>query len=425
MQDYEDDRLGFLLRTRGEFGDVVASDARTTIVNSGALAREILLDRRRDFIVQENFLQETISVEASQETAELRRLLSPGLREVACSDLLPGLIRRIDAEVATWISSGLAVDPVPIVERAIASSVAEYYFAVDGDRLAPMLTDLLNALSRTILDPLVLPWRSVSPARRESRRRYLLVEREVTRLLEQRLRAGRSEDFAASIVLADGSRTPVPRLTQLIVGSMLAAQRVPAAAAAWTLMHVEDAPQWQPALREEAARLDAARHRSLGSIRASDFPMATSCVLESLRLEPATWLITRRSANDVELGGYRFKAGHHFMISPYVIHRDDREFPSSTRFLPERWLETPTPTGTYLPFGHGQHVCPGRHLAVLALTVVLLRVVQVGQCRDVGGGVTANPRNTLIPDGLRVMCNRWETPTPKPSLGPDAWPAAG
>ena len=47
LQDYEEDRLGFLLAARERYGGLVAFDRRTTIVNDGALARELLQDRDR------------------------------------------------------------------------------------------------------------------------------------------------------------------------------------------------------------------------------------------------------------------------------------------------------------------------------------------------------------------------------------------
>lgn len=427
LRAYEEDRLGFLLRARDRYGDVVAFDDRTTIINGGALSQALLLDRGRDFALHENFLQEPLSPEQDEQAVRLRRLLNPGLREAAAAEMLPCLIRRLDQEMAAWsLNGGRPRDPVAMMERAIAASVAEYYFGADGEALAPLLAELLQALSRTILDPLVLPWRSLSPARRESRRRYQAVSAEVCRLLTDRCGQG-ARDFAGRILQADTGRTPVPRLADLVMGSMLAGQRVPAAAAAWTLMMVADSPALVAALRREADSLDR-RLRTGGAtaVRLDDHPWAMACVLEALRLYPATWLITRRALRAVEVGGFRFRAGHHFMVSPYVIHRDCREFPQATEFVPQRWLESSRPTGTYLPFGHGQHICPGRHLAVLSLAVALLRVVHSGQVARPAREVVPNPRTTLLPDGLLLTCVSWSSqPAVRPYPVRASCPGAG
>jgi len=88
------------------------------------------------------------------------------------------------------------------------------------------------------------------------------------------------------------------------------------------------------------------------------------------------------------------------MLSPYVIHRDAREYDDPRAFRTQRWTAGATPCGIYLPFGHGQHVCPGRHLATLALVMVLPRTLAHGQLMRRPGPVVPNPRTTLVPDGL-------------------------
>lgn len=404
LREYEDDRLGFLLTARDNYGDVVAFDDRTTIVNSGDLAQHILLNRDHAFDLHENYLQRTWAPEALEEAVGLRRHLNPGLRPSAAAAMVPLLARRVDEELAGWLAAGGGPrPPMPMLERAITVSVGEYYFSGDSGTLVPLLTDLLDALSRTVLDPFVLPWHSLSPARRQIRRRHRVAVRHVTALLQERLdRTGR-DDFASTIVRQGVDEASPARLADVVIGSMLAGQRVPAAAASWLLMLVAESPGLASELRSEVELLDELLGRGAGKdISSHEFPLATACVLETLRLYPATWLITRRTNRPVDLGGFSFPTGHHFMLSPYVIHRDEREFPDAWAFQPERWTSGATPTGTYLPFGHGQHICPGRHMATLALVVVLLRTLTHGRLVRSPGSVVPNPKTTLMPDGLTL-----------------------
>jgi cytochrome P450 len=404
LRAYEDDRLGFLLTARENYGDVAAFDDRTTIVNNGRVAQQMLLDRHHVFDLHEDFLQQRWTPEALEESIGLRKHLNPGLRIGAAAGIAPSLARRIDQGAAAWTDAGGGPrNPMGMLERAITASVAEFYFSEDGEALVPLLTDLLDALSRTILDPFVLPWHSLSPARREIRRRHRLVAAQVTALLQDRLDRSVDDDFAGMIVGQASAEATPSRLADMVIGSMMAGQRVPAAAASWLLMLVAEAPHLACALAAEARVLGELLARGAGGdISLREFPLATACVLETLRLYPTTWLITRRASRPVDVGGYRFGAGHHFMLSPYVIHRDEREFPDADAFVPERWMANVIPSGTYLPFGHGQHICPGRHMATLALVVVLLRTLAQGQLARCPGPVVPNPKNTLIPDGLRL-----------------------
>ena len=129
-------------------------------------------------------------------------------------------------------------------------------------------------------------------------------------------------------------------------------------------------------------------------------------VLETLRLYPATWLISRTALVDVELAGLDFPAGHHFLVSPYVVHRDEREFPDAESFRPERWLGPGRPSGTFLAFGHGRHACPGNNLAVMTLVTLLQTVTRAGVFARGPGPVRPDPRTTLLPRGLTMSFER-------------------
>lgn len=81
-------------------------------------------------------------------------------------------------------------------------------------------------------------------------------------------------------------------------------------------------------------------------------------VLEALRLYPPTWLLSRTTQHPVELNGYRLRAGHTVLISPYVIHRDEAVYLDAGSFEPGRWLTDPQPA-PFLSFGLGTRACPG------------------------------------------------------------------
>ena len=196
------------------------------------------------------------------------------------------------------------------------------------------------------------------------------------------------DDLATQVLACRPAGEPLTRVADLLIGSLLAAQRVPAAGAGWLLMLVADRVEWQQRAAQE--------ERS-----------ARAVVAEALRLYPPTWIIMRAATRPVELGGYRFEAGHQFLVSPYVLHRDPRLFPDPEDFRPERWLGPGrgVPTG-YLPFGLGRHRCPGVNLATIALTAVLRALVGLGQVELASGRVTADARTTLLPRGLRVRFRR-------------------
>lgn len=394
---YETDRLGFLLRARDQFGGVVRFGPRTTILSAPDAVASVLRDSE-DFAIRENFLQRRLSAAQQVEVRELRTALNPGLRPAVLGDV-PAVVDRCLVPALERVGSGW-FDPMPLMESVISGAVAEFYFGRDGARLPAMLAELLDELSRVIGNPFALPESWGSSVRRRIAAQHELVQAEVTRLLADRLDApqGAYDDLAAAVVARAGARHPLPRVADMVIGSLLASQRVPAAAASWLLMVLADHPQ----LQDEIATQERSRQLAQRAAPCDVPAVAERVVLEVLRLFPPTWLLVRTATRPVEVAGYPFAAGHHFMISPYVQHRDADAFRDPTAFRPDRWLQPPRAPGHYLPFGAGVHGCPGRHLATRILVAIAQGVALRYRTVRTAAPVTPNPRTTLIPDGLRT-----------------------
>jgi cytochrome P450 len=58
------------------------------------------------------------------------------------------------------------------------------------------------------------------------------------------------------------------------------------------------------------------------------------------------------------------------------MHHDAELYPEPDEFRPERFLERPPGTYTWLPWGGGRKRCPGLHLAMLEMKTVLRTVLE-------------------------------------------------
>ncbi len=118
-------------------------------------------------------------------------------------------------------------------------------------------------------------------------------------------------------------------------------------------------------------------------------------VQETLRLCPPVPVVARRLLEPMELGGYELPAGTTVAPCVYLIHRDERFYPRPLSFLPERFLERPPGTYTWIPFGGGVRRCLAASYAELEMKRVLRTVLAEVELRPVGGGSERATRSAI------------------------------
>jgi len=98
-------------------------------------------------------------------------------------------------------------------------------------------------------------------------------------------------------------------------------------------------------------------------------------VQETLRLCPPVPVVARRLLEPMELGGYLLPAGTTVAPCVYLIHRDEDVYPNPRSFVPERFLERPPGTYTWIPFGGGVRRCLAASYAELEMKRVVRTVL--------------------------------------------------
>ncbi|MFC0435745.1 cytochrome P450 [Kutzneria buriramensis] len=110
-------------------------------------------------------------------------------------------------------------------------------------------------------------------------------------------------------------------------------------------------------------------------------------LLEALRLLPPSWNVLRRASPEFPAIDARIGADDDVLLLPLLSHRDPALWDAPDEFRPARWrdLDPETHPG-YLPFGHANERCWGRHM-VMPLADRLLTLLR----RD---GYAVSPEQT-------------------------------
>lgn len=106
-------------------------------------------------------------------------------------------------------------------------------------------------------------------------------------------------------------------------------------------------------------------------------------VKETMRLCPAAPIVVRKLLEPMELGGYLIPAGTTVAPCVHLVHRRSDIYPEPLRFRPERFLERPAGTYTWIPFGGGVRRCLAAPYAQMLMKQVTGTVVSEVDLRAV------------------------------------------
>ncbi|HEX6459887.1 MAG TPA: cytochrome P450 [Thermoleophilaceae bacterium] len=229
---------------------------------------------------------------------------------------------------------------------------------------------------------------------------------DVDGLLYDEIRARRgdenlgSRDDIMSLLLQaqheDGSPMSDEELRDELMTLLVAGHETTATALAWGIERLVRHPDKLERLREEA---DAGEDEYVDAV-----------AKETLRLRPVIPIVVRRLTEPVEIGGYTLPAGVKVAPCIYLMHRHASVYdPDPTAFRPERFLEQPAGTYTWIPFGGGIRRCIGASFAVVEMKTVLsavarsvdLRAARTEPERVVRRAITLTPNR-----GAEVIASR-------------------
>ena len=154
---------------------------------------------------------------------------------------------------------------------------------------------------------------------------------------------------------------------------MFAGHHTTSGTAAWTLIELLRHPDQLDAVVAELDALYAGGEEvSYQALR--EMPRLEAAVKEALRLHPPLILLLRVAKQDLEVEGYRIRAGKLVGATPAVSNRLPGDFPDADEFVPSRYLEPRIEDAanpwTWIPFGAGRHRCVGAAFAMMQLKAI-------------------------------------------------------
>src|SRR5262249_53098612 len=194
----------------------------------------------------------------------------------------------------------------------------------------------------------------------------------------------------------------------------LAGHETTANALNWTFYLLAKNPQAEEKLHTEVDSVLAGRTPTLADL--ANLPYTEMLVKEAMRLYPPIYAVSRMAIEDTLIGPYTMPKGVVVAIIPYATHHDERWWPESEAFKPERFApenEANLNKHAYLPFITGPRVCICQMFAMMEARLLVAMVAQQWRLSlEPGQVVLPDPALTLRPKGgltLRLHKRQSET----------------
>jgi len=283
------------------------------------------------------------------------------------------------AEIESW-PTGEPHALRPRMQAVTLEIILRTVFGVGAEE-AEKLADLRDAL-RAFLDVttnprFLLPLVALGPDRVRRlgafRRRIDRVDALIYREIAERRRVedlSERDDILSMLVGAhheDGSPMSDEEMRDELLTLLVAGHETTATSLAWAV--------------ERLARHPAKLERLRAEVGDGHDAYLTATIQETLRLRPVIALVLRKLTEPVEIGGYELPTGVSVAPCVYLVHRNPEIYPEPQRFLPERFLDNPPGTYTWIPFGGGVRRCLGASFAQFEMAVVLRELVRRHEIR--------------------------------------------
>jgi cytochrome P450 len=303
-------------------------------------------------------------LDGAEHMAERKLMLAPfhGARMQSYRALMADIART---EISRW-PSGERIRVRPRMQAVTLEIILRAVFGLaDGERLSELRVELRRVLDRLTNPRWVAFLIALGPERIPNfppfSREIARVDRLIYEVIAARRAAGEPGADILSMLLAaeheDGSGMTDRQLRDELLTLLVAGHETTATALAWAV--------------ERLARHPDKLERLAAETRAGEDRYLKAVVYETLRLRPVISLVNRTLKAPMRIGGYELPAGVKVVPSIYLVHRRPDVYPEPERFRPERFLDAPPGTYTWIPFGGGVRRCLGGAFAQFEMEVVL------------------------------------------------------
>ncbi|HEV3234159.1 MAG TPA: cytochrome P450 [Candidatus Dormibacteraeota bacterium] len=347
-----------------------------------------------------------------------RRMMMPSFHGERMATYVQVMADATRRDMATWpLGEPFAMRPhtqtitLDVIMRAI--------FGVDDEKGQEDLRRSLHVMLTSSMNPqLLLPVFRRRLGGLSPWARFLELRKEIDAALFAEIDKRRQDpdiegrgDILSMLIQAryeDGAGLNDRDLRDELITLLLAGHETTATSLAWAFDLLLHHPEVMTRLQNELA--------------AGDDTYLDAVIKEVLRVRPVVPQVGRKLKRPMEFNGTRLPEGVIAVPNIILTHQRPDIYPEPERFRPERFIEKPADTYTWIPFGGGTRRCLGAAFATTEMKVVLKTVLAEARlsAADPRPEPIARRMVTMVPKhGTRVVLEERlipAAPAPRPRV---------
>lgn len=390
----------FLTNTRAQYGDIYTLDLgvfKAIMLNHPAHVQHVLRDQARNYVKGGRLYQilgeifgNGLPFSEGDFWLRQRRLLQPQFHRQRLMGLTDLMLDASEAGLAVWerygdrpvnLTDAFSALTVRIITRIMfGSEVAQH----EIDHAAQAVTYLNHAIMPAMLTRSLPAW-FPTPGARRFREAVQTLDDTVYGVIARRQQSTESDPLATDLIalLLDivddetGERMSQQQVRDEAVTMFVAGYETTSNALTWAMQLLMQHPDKLAKLQVEIDSVLGQARPTFASL--SQLSYTRMVLLETLRLRPPAWWLSRTTVADDVIDGYHIPAGSTVILPIYATHHHPDFWAAPAAFEPERFSPEQAKERhpfAWVPFGAGQRLCIGRDLALMEGQLILALALQ-------------------------------------------------
>jgi cytochrome P450 len=394
LWEYTQDPLPFLNQCVAEYGDIVHWKfwgKSSYLINRPDDIEEVFVTQAHCF-TKVNFsywmnlvLGKGLVTNEGDFWQRQRRLIQPGFYHQRLNNYGNLMVNYTQKLLDNW-QEGETRDICKDMQNLSLEIIAHFLFGADGFNQQGDINDIIKLSSECfdLLHQITSQEKQSWFSNQKKQRFYSTLkqlDRTIYKVIQNRRKTVKDLGDLLSMLLhlqENGNHEmDDQQLRDELVTLLIAGRETISMGLAWTWYLLSQHPELEAQLIAELQRVLGGRKPTPEDL--ANLPYTNMVFMETLRLYPPDWLLTRKVIKECEIGGYTLPANSNILISAWLMQRDRRYFENPELFQPQRWNPTfakQLPKFAYFPFGGGARACIGKSWAMMEAILVLATIAQ-------------------------------------------------